>query len=160
MVLQSEWVWFSAPIYGLLWQLGGTFNKLYRRIGIPALSILIAWVFLGWSYWWIALAITQFITLILPFTLRGDSVLGAKINWAWIWILGYLCGLPSLVIGVLHGLYWQPFVASLIPCLTLGIWGTLSNINATREFSLWKWVEFVVGGAVAYPICLLINKAF
>ena len=137
-MINRELVWLLLPLVGLLSQLGGTYNKLFRRIVVPLVITLAAALFLGWTWWWPVLFLCIFGVSTLPFTLSGNSLYDKWYNWVWIWVLGYLYGLPSLFLSKYGALY------ALIPMVITGIAGTLSNIKATAPYFQWKFCEFII----------------
>jgi hypothetical protein len=143
--MNSELAWLAMPLVGLLSQIGGTYNKLYRRIGVPSVITLVSFLLVGFQWWLPVLFILIFVVTTLPFTLKGDSLYSHWFNWVWIWILGYLLGLPSVLLG------WKGALYSLVPCFTQGILGTISNIRGTAHLAQWKMVEGLVYIAMAYP---------
>jgi len=157
--MNPELVFFLCPVSAILWMAGGTWNKTIRRLGIPLLTMGVVTLFLGWSWWWLLLALFQHIAFRLPFTLVGNGVWDDPwANFSWIWASGYLQGLPCLVIASQTGLWGIAFTACLIPCVTLGAWGTVSNFDPISGAAPWKWVEGVVGMAVSYPPAMLISS--
>lgn len=160
MNLDREWVWIllNAPVT-LLWQLGGTVKKQFRRIGVPLVITLAAWLFLGWSWWWLALAAAYFGVTTLPFTLIGDGVPEHWFNWIWIWILGALYGAPAIIIGIVTAQIILSLWLLLVPMVAVGVWGTLSNVKATAKYFTWKFCEGIFGFATSIPPSMLIFLA-
>ena len=157
--MNLELVWFIMPTIIILWQLGGTFNKLFRRLGFPIVASCAPLFYLGWSWWWPLLFGLCFLVTTLPFTLKGDGINEHWFNWIWIWILGYLYGLPSIVIGLCGGHTALALLVALTPCIATGIVGTLSNVPATSKYFPWKECEGVIGFFTAIPYALLIQLA-
>jgi hypothetical protein len=147
----GEYVWFIVPICGLLWQIGGTFNRWYRRAGVPCV-IFISCLLCGIS-WLSALSssILLYIVTTLPLTLIGDDITKHWQNWVWIWILGLLYALPSQVLQL-------SLSAELIGCILVGSLGTLSNLPMSHRFAPWKLVEFCYGSFVAYSFCVALSS--
>jgi hypothetical protein len=87
----------------------------------------------------------------LPFTFKGDSIHSHWFNWVWIWIAGYLLGLPSVILG------WDGLWYALVPCVAQGVLGTLSNLPKTSKYVQWKFFEGAVWFCMAYPYALLMS---
>jgi len=147
----KEYVWFLLPVAGLLWQLGGTFHKDWRRIALPCV-IFICCLLFG-TPWLLSLCASILLAIAtrLPFTLKGDSVISCWQNWAWIWIWSFLLQLPSLF---LH----TRLETLIVPLFLTGTFSTLSNISKASKLFPWKMVEFFVGASVAYPFCLVLSS--
>ena len=152
--MDRELVWLILPVVGLLSQLGGTFNKIIRRLGVPTIITLAYLTFLGWSWWLPVLFIAVYGVATMPFTLVGEGLGASWINYLWIWVSGYLLGLPCVLIAptASQGLLW-----AIVPCLVQGIFGTLSNVKATAKYFPWKCVEFSVWASMAYCYALAIQ---
>ena len=155
--MNPEMAFLATAISSMLWMLGGTYNKLYRRAGIPTLLTLTAIYFLGWSWWWVLLFISYFASTTTPFTLRGDDLDDHWFNWVWIFIAGLLLGLPILIVGIVYSKILLSCILALIPMVAQGFVGTLSNLDDTVEFFPWKLCEAVIGFSVAIPLALMIN---
>ena len=155
--MKSELLWLSLPIIGLLSQLGGTFNKLYRRIGIPTTLVilyLIAQTFDFSHFLWLRYIIVwlwAFFCSTLPFTLIGNSIKEHWLNWIWVWVLGLLNGAIVLVLN------YKLFYLILIPVLVYGTTITLSNIKVTAKYFQWKFVEFIIYVSVGYIFVLALQ---
>lgn len=147
-MINKELAWFLAPIVALLSQIGGTWWKPARRLGIPiALVLTLIWLkIMLWRA--ITCGFCVFIGACLPITIGGDSI---KKWWqfAWLFVLGYILGLSSIFLS------YQSWLLALVPCLTFGILGTLSNHDKTAKFVPWKLFEAVSWIAVIYPYILL-----
>jgi hypothetical protein len=149
--LNKEMIWYLCPIVGILSMLGGQYNKLFRRLGVP-LAISIAYIlFIGWSWILIPLFLSIFIVTTLPFTLVGDGLDKSWVNYVWIWLAGYLLGLPSAL------LHTSGCILALITSFVMGILGTLSNWKYTEKYTPWKLCEFLIWSAMAYPYALIIG---
>jgi len=157
MITNHELIWFLVPLCSFLWMLGGTWKKQFRRIGVPTAITLASFLFLGWSWWWLALWPAYFVVTILPFTLIGDDIHENPLNWAWIWVAGAILGIPAMVLGIVTHQVVLSVALVAVPCLVQGVFGTLSNVKATRNYFRWKSVEFAIGAAVAVPPALLID---
>ena len=157
--MNFELTWFAVPISGILWALGGTFNKAYRRIGVPVLLAAQVIIFIGFTWWVVGILAGYLAALRLPFTLKGDSIHDSAINWDWIWISGALLGVPALFLGLATGNLKEAAVVGTVPMIVQGILGTLSNLKTFREIIVWKLVEISVGMAVAFPIAHLIQQS-
>lgn len=156
--MNNEIVWVICPISSILWILGGTYKKQFRRLGFPVLMTTAAFLFLGWSWWWIGLFAAAFGVTLLPFTLKGDGVPGHWFNWVWIWIAGACLGLPSLIIGLQTYQFPLSLLLLIVPCLAQGLVGTFSNLAFSRKFFPWKFCESVIGFSAAIPPALLIDS--
>lgn len=153
--MNSEYIWFLVPICGLLWALGGTFKKQYRRLGVPISVTLVTFLYSGWSWWLPVLFGSSFLVTTLPFTLSGNEIGNKVVNWIWIWVLGFILGLPCLMVGIMLHKVWLAALLCLIPCIAQGIVGSLSNWKPTAKFFPWKFCEIVIGSAFAIPYAIL-----
>jgi hypothetical protein len=131
--------------------LGGTFNKLFRRWGVPTIITIASLTFLGFSWWLPVLFLSIFAVATLPFTLKGASLHEHWFNWVWIWIAGYLLGLPSVI------LHKNGYMYAFVPFFTQGILGTLSNLKWSAKYVQWKFFEGAVWFAMAYCYALSIS---
>lgn len=133
-------------IVGLLWRWGGygkPFGKHPRRYGYPLVAGLYSFFVLHASpYNAILLALTAHLTTRLPLTLQ-DSDIDTAIEWAWVWIAGFLIGAPAVI---LHG--WNGLLYALLPMCAQGISITLSNIKQTADFLPHDACEILIGCAV------------
>lgn len=154
----KELVWLLAPMLGLYRQLGGTLNKLIWRGGFPLSVILSTCLFLGWSWWWLVMGGLCLAVSTLPVTLFGDAIIGNIWNLLWLPILGYLHGLPSLIIGIKYKKIIESLFLSLIPSLVFGLVITLSNYPLTADMFPWKLCEGILGFSVGIPYAFLIEK--
>jgi hypothetical protein len=151
MLVDNELWWFLCPICSVLWQAGGTWNKLWRRIGVPCV-ILTSCLLSGICLWQSLLAsILLFAATTLPFTLRGDSVKSYWYNWVWIWVWALLLLLPSQLLQL-------DLTTVVIPLIALGSLATLSNISWSARLVQWKFFEACAGILVAYPFCMILSK--
>lgn len=78
----------------------------------------------------------------LPVTLFGDGIYDSPWNIPWLFILGYLYGLPGVVFGW-NGLFYALFPAVVMQSLTV-----LSNLKSTKKIFTWDFVEGLVGASV------------
>ena len=154
-----EQVWFIVPIFGLFRMIGGTWWKFIGRFLPPIVAAAAFYFFVGWSWWILAIVGAYMILKTLPFTLIGDSVHDSWLNWVWIWVLGYLNGIACITMGIPMGMIMTAVLISLVPCVVYGITGTLSNLPKTRNWFVWKLVEFCFGASSAVPIAMLIQRA-
>ena len=156
--MSKEWVWFALPIIMLLSQLGGTFKKQYRRIGIPSLITLVALIFSGWS-WWLGLVwVGIFIATTLPFTLIGDSIHSSWINWVWVWVWQGIICLSASALILAYGNASLYLYGSIMPFIVGGIVATLSNIKSKANFFPWKLCEAINWGFGLIPALLVISN--
>lgn len=145
--MNKELVWLLLPIVGLLSQLGGTYNKLYRRVCVPLVITGFSSLLLGFTWWLPVLFISVFGVSTLPFTFKGSSLYDHWFNWIWIWIAGFLLGIPSILIG-------GSIFSCFIPCVVQGIVGTCSNLKFTAKYFQWKFCEFIIWASMAYCYAL------
>lgn len=148
--MDKELVWLMAPLWSLLWILGGWKQKNWRRLGVPISLVLFGWLFGSVSYRLLLSALLLGLALRLPFTLVGDSLHAWWGNWVWVWVVGGLYGTPALVLR-------QEWIAVLVPLIVLGFLGTASNLPKLSRYAPWKMVEAFVGASVAYPYCLALS---
>ena len=157
--MSKEIIWFIAPLCGLLSQIGGTWKKQFRRIGIPSLVTLTALLFCGWSWWLVALWVSMFSFTTLPFTLIGDSIHNNWFNWAWIAIYSLLMVASGIFSALAYGnlplFLWSCLVAYIVivPCFVL------SNVKATARLFPWKYVEGITYMMMVYPICQVLSNS-
>jgi hypothetical protein len=154
--MKLELVWFLLPLASMLWAAGGTWNKLFRRAGIPISVFLACLVFLGFSWWLPLITLPYFLVTILPFTLVDDSVPSHWVNWVWIWVWALLIGLASLGIGILTGFVGESLFSSLV-MLIPALCCTLSNVRATAKYFPWKLCEATTGFFSVIPVATLIQ---
>jgi hypothetical protein len=139
-------------ITGLLSQIGGTWWKGARRFIIPLLMGATAWMFMGWSWWILAMVLTQWGAYSMPVTAFGDSIPGDWRNWFWLPCWGLLLCASPIWLGkevILH--------ATALGLL-IGLFVALSNIKATAKIFQWKMVELFEGIFPAMVLCYLITK--
>lgn len=151
--MNKELVFFLLPIVAFLWQAGGTWKKQYRRIGFPVAATLAVLLFIGFEWWLPLFAGACFAVTTLPFTFIGDGLPEHWFNWVWVWITGYILGLPAFLIGFDA----EVFLMATGSMLAHGIFGTLSNIPATAKYFPWKFCEGAFGFFVAFPVALTIS---
>ena len=148
--MTKEMIWFALPVIALLSQLGGTFKKQYRRIGIPSLLTAVYLLYYGWSWWLPLLWLSAFLPTTMPFTLLGDGVPSHWFNWVWIWIWASMYTLCPITVCLMKGGWVGYLFSSILPIIVLGLMGTLSNVKATANLFPWKLVEgFGIGLAYA-----------
>jgi hypothetical protein len=131
-----------------LWRMGGDgyplLHRNWRRVGYPL--ILILSLLGGAAAWPVALltGILAHLTTRLPLTFIGNSLYTHWFNWVWVWVLGYIYGLPSVLV---HG--WAGFLLSIIPMVTVGMSLTLSNVSGVNSKTFThEFCEAVTGFAV------------
>ena len=128
-------------INSFIWRLGGSVNKNIRRLGFPLLLVLVfVWTLPIWKL--LLLAISCHLATRLPLTLIGNDIPKHWFNWIWVWIAGYLLGLPSVIV---HG--YSGFLYALIPFFGQGISVTLSNLKRTRTIFVHEFCEAVIGAS-------------
>lgn len=140
-------------LVGALWRLGGAgcppFYRYWRRLGWPIVAGLVA--LFAQVPWWMCLLVmgATFGTTTLPVTFFGSKIPDHWFNWIWLWILGYLYGLPSIMI---HG--WNGFLYALVPSVVMGLFVTLSNIQTwPAKTFVNEACEVLIGVATAMAIC-------
>jgi hypothetical protein len=150
--MTQELCWLIVPVCGLLSQMGGTWNKAFRRYGIPILMAVTWCVFMGFDWRVLLMALLQWGAYCLPITLKGDSVNGnGLLNWLWLPVLGILiCSSPL----VMDTVAWP---ATVIFGLTYGIFCALSNTPATAKWFQWKFVELFSGMFPAAVLCFTLT---
>lgn len=133
-----------------LWRLGGMENKSIRRIGVPLLLTAVCLFYGAWKESILTLVLL-FLTLRLPFTLKGDDLSDyALLNWLYIPLWATLLNVQSLV--------FAPWWACLLSIATMAMVAALSNLEKTREIFTWDRCEYVFGAAVAFPILVAVAK--
>jgi hypothetical protein len=149
--MNTELCWFLLPLAGILSQIGGTWQKAFRRYGIP-IAMATTWLlFKGFTPWLFLMVLIQFGAYCLPTTLKGDSIPKYAINWLWLPILGILqC---SSVITLKPDIW----VASVILGIVLGSFYALSNLKFSANYFQWKFVECFSGMLPATVLCLAIT---
>ena len=152
-----ELVWFLLPVTALLWQVGGTWKKQFRRLLIPCVFAFTLSYYLGITFWWVITAIAYFAIFALPITLIGKDVHKHWFNWVWFWIYGFILGLPAVIPGIYTNHFAMSLWLTLIPTVLGGMSITASNINSMKDVVVWKLVEAFMGIVVAMPICYLIQ---
>ena len=157
--MNTELVWFSIPIVMFLWQAGGTWNKIFRRILAPIFLMSVLFLFLGFKWYFLLFAPLLLAAASLPFTLIGDSVHDNWINWPWIWVHGYLSGLPIVAVGAFAGPFWECLLFALGTMAIRGVCETMSNIKGTSKLFVWKLCEGMAGLAVSLPVCWFVQFA-
>lgn len=148
-LVMKELAWLSMPVCALLSQIGGTWWKPARRFGIPI--VLGVTLTLSGIMPIKALYAACFLCLMtfLPITV-GNGDVRKWYQFVWLWVLGYLLGLGSLLIGP------QGFILAFLPCLVYGGLATLSNLSCTRKYVPWKFFEGFAWCAVLYPYLIQI----
>ena len=138
-------------IIAFLWRAGGAgwppIGLNWRRAGVP-LVVLFTLFWKGYSEWQAVLcALSLFAALRLPLTLFGDSLYDHWMNWPWVWVAGFILGLPSVFV---HG--WMGLLYALLPAIAQGVSVTLSNITTTAKDWPHEAVEIFVGVAVSLAL--------
>lgn len=134
-----------------LWRLGGDgcppFKRQWRRIGYPVL-LLVACILREISpLIAILVALLAHLTTRLPLTLTDSDVDSVK-EFIWVFFLGFIYGLPSVLINGLDGLIY-----AIWSMLVTGLSLTLSNISGdmARVFKH-EFCEAVIGFAIIQVI--------
>jgi hypothetical protein len=150
--LNSELCWLVLPLTALLSQIGGTWQKAFRRYGIPIAMVITYVLFAGWNWWLIPMALFQFGVYTLPVTLKGDSIKGnGWINWAWLPVKYILVACPPL--------FLQPelWFGSVLLGLLMATMVILSNMEGTAKYFQWKMIEAFHGMTPVIILCLAIT---
>lgn len=154
--IRAELIYFLMPIAGLSRMIAGTWWKAMDRFVMPIIIVFTLYLFQGWSWWLIPTLIGFIAVKTLPVTLIGSSVKKPVINRLWVFVLGYIQALPAVFMFLND---WGFYLAlCLIPMVVYGISINLSNVNSTARFFRWKFVEFVTGCVVVYPLCYLLGN--
>jgi len=155
----KELAWFLVPTLSLIGIVGGTWWKASRRFIAPAITAYALWSMAGvqW-YWLIAVAASLGIWASLPMTLKGDSIPGNWINWAWVWVLGLLAGGIVTLIGFILKMVALSLFLAILPFVVIGLFTTLSNIKATANYFRWKFCELAFWTSIGVPIAYLISQ--
>jgi hypothetical protein len=138
----NEWLMIACMGFGgVLFAAGGTGYKWLRRFVLPILLGGIA-VFSG-ILWYLCLgyALTQAITLCLPYGERTPYWLKALV------FISY--ALPSLFFGFS---YWQ----LILPVVCFGCF-CLSNWKPTANTFFWKACEFIMGATIGTLVASVIK---
>jgi len=155
----NEVVWFMVPVLALFRMIGGTWNKAIGRF-LPPIVIAGAYlIFIGWSWWILAILAAYLLLATLPVSLIGNGVNDHWFNWVWMWILGLLNGLACVTLGIPLALVATSLFLSLVPMVVYGTSFTFSNIKATAKYFPWKMCEFLMGASAAIPPAMLIDLA-
>lgn len=136
----------------ILWRLGGSVNKKFRRYGAPVL--LLIFTMLNGFTWWGCLASAGALcgVTFLPITLIGNDLSkDGQIFW-WIPVLGYL-----------HSMTLIPLIISnwLLGGIVILCVGTLYWILVMAShfydngLKSWKWFELAFGAVLALGIVLI-----
>jgi len=64
--------WFLIPICSVLWRLGGSKNKGWRRFGIPVVLVSVM-MLKSFVWWYIFVGLIYVGVFRLPFTLVGEN---------------------------------------------------------------------------------------
>lgn len=149
--MNPELIWMLVPLAALLSQIGGTWFKWARRILIPLLFLAAAWIFKGFSWLLIPLALAQFGAFTLPFTLKGNGIPEYWFNWLWVPLWAILICTPPLILN------WHVWPATVICGLFLGLICTLSNIAIMAKWFQWKLCELFIGACPAVVLCFAVT---
>lgn len=146
----NELWWLACPVNSILWALGGTWNRYFRRIGYPLITTCLVGFTLGFSWQLLVLPLLTFFATTLPLTLKGDDVTSSIWNRLWVWVAGYLIAAPVLLLSF-------NLLLPLWSCVTQGVAVTLSNEKMTAHLMPHKLVESLVGFSVLIPYCLVVS---
>ena len=138
----TEWNYIIlAPLCALLFAIGGTTNKLWRRIGIPVASMVALW--LNGITWWrfLLIPILTWGSLCLPYGDSLDKTFPHPINWIMRFGVGCCYVLPLIFIGDSGLMIAYPFLFIILFWLSRKGWLT------------WKLCElsfgFLLGGVLS-----------
>ena len=138
-------------VNAILWRLGGAgkwpFKRHWRRVGYPVLSFILA---LSWGHsltFSLTIASLCHASTRLPLTLIGNSLYTHWINWPWVWVVGYILGLPAIMT---HG--WDGLLRALLPAFAQGWAITLSNIPSEARDWPHEACEVLIGFVVLLAI--------
>ena len=158
-MLTGEHIWFALPVVALLSQLGGTYKKQYRRIGIPAVMCLVAFLAHGWSWWLLLAFLSVFTVTTLPFTLIGDGIWENWLNVPWIIVWAFLLGFSGFPFVLMAGYGWSLFLfAQILSTLMIVTFCVLSNVRVVSKYFPWKLCEAIAWGMAMYPSLLLLQS--
>ena len=157
--MSGELIWFVLPVSGIIYMAGGTWKKQFKRIGVPLSALVVTCLFAGIHWAWIVMALWYFGKMTIPLTLIGDGIPDHWFNWIWVWVHGYLMGLPCLIFGVFTEQVLAAFLLSFVPCVLHGLFTTFSNLRFSRAWFPHKLCEFVTGASVLYPLARLVEVA-
>lgn len=142
-IFEPDAVWVLVPMSAVLFALGGSGFKEFRRLGIPAL-MLVAALSVG-AEWWKALVSAAGLALVLTKGYGDDlrSQIGAWYYPA-LYVLAALYGTAALPLSS----DWKALIlCPLIPSL---IFGTLTLGSQRFDFPKWKIVEMAAGAATGF----------
>lgn len=156
-----EVVYFLIPLGGLLSQIGGTWNKAYRRFALPLMTTvcivgllgsvqqigLTAGITGGLLYWLAS----------MPFTFIGDSLRDHWFNYVWAGILGLLGWQASLPLAIVSSHVVDWLLLGIWPVVVWPLFGILSNVKGSAKFFEWKLDEAFMWMATLVPICTLVS---
>jgi len=155
-----ELVYFQVPLAGLLSQIGGTWKKQFRRIGIPTMLTISTIGFLGWNWWWILIWPVYFGFSTLPFTLPTMPENKPRpIDYVWFFTLGILAWLCSIIFALATNQIQGWLILSFWTIIGYSIPGVLSNIKGTASFFEWKLCEAFFWSSTLIQACCLISWA-
>ena len=134
-------------INAVLWSLGGAgawpFGRNWRRVGYPVLVLVIALQSGLSDVMAVLLAILCHLSTRLPLTFFGSTIPGHWFNWIWLWLGGYIIGLPAVLT---HG--WWGLAYALLPAFAQGLSVTLSNLPGSASAWPHEACEVFIGAAV------------
>ena len=154
-----EVIWFILPIAGLFRQIAGTWWKLVGRLGVPIITTMAFWFFLGWSWWLLAVPVAYFAVSTLPVTLVGNSVRTPWYNRLWVFFSGFLKGAAALPFGLATGHVHCVLAFAVVVGLIHGIVINLANFDFSGKYFPWKLDEFITGATSLLPLAMCIDHA-
>ena len=153
-----ELVYMQIPIAALLSQIGGTWQKLFRRIGIPTLFTVSSIGFLGF-HWPLLLLWPAFFGLAsLPFTFVGEKLSDHWFNYVWVVILGLLAWAAAIGVPIYStALFGNYFILLGWTMVGYSLPGLLSNVKVFSKFFEWKLCEALFWGSIATVVSCLVS---
>lgn len=122
-----------ALLTAILYRLGGSVDKRYRRIMLPAI-LMASYLLLYKALVGLLILPYGFAVMTLPVTLRGDSIPAHWYNWLWIPILGVLIGF--ITFNLIHAIAYSLVYTALV---------ILSNFRLTARLFTWNRCEYAFG---------------
>lgn len=80
-------------------------------------------------------------------------------NYVWIFIWGWLLGLPALIIAFVTGAYALALWLTLVTTVAVGLFALLSNVKNVDKIFVWKFCETWFGFVVAISPAMMVQLA-